>query len=96
MKDDRGETRIFGEPFEGHPVFLTLVQDTGIKTTESFRSFIRKLYSAKSCASLHIIIFRKLPDPPQVCVSVIFRNFLKYFEILRYAKLRNFTICNIP
>ncbi|EXX58406.1 hypothetical protein RirG_198310 [Rhizophagus irregularis DAOM 197198w] len=57
---------------------------------------IRKLYSAKSCASLHIIIFRKLPDPPQVCVSVIFCNFLKYFEILRYAKLRNFTICNIP
>src|SRR5436309_3424060 len=41
--------------------------------------YIRKLYSAKSCASLHIIIFRKFPDPPQVCVSVIFCNFLKYF-----------------
>ncbi|GET59161.1 hypothetical protein GLOIN_2v1848756 [Rhizophagus irregularis DAOM 181602=DAOM 197198] len=102
MKNDRGETRIFGEPFEGnwwleteknlpslnrllsiilysdattfdglekssgHPVFLTLgnipnhvrnlpeakillgflskVQDTGIKTTESFRSLQRDVY----------------------------------------------------
>jgi hypothetical protein len=101
-QDDRGETRIFGEPFEGnwwleteknlpslnrllsiilysdattfdglgkssgHPVFLTLgnipnrvrnlpeakillgflpkVQDTGIKTTESFRSLQRDVY----------------------------------------------------
>ncbi|CAG8766178.1 13478_t:CDS:2, partial [Rhizophagus irregularis] len=34
MKDDRGETRIFGEPFE----------DTGIKTTESFRSLQRDVY----------------------------------------------------
>ncbi|GET51385.1 hypothetical protein GLOIN_2v1836976 [Rhizophagus irregularis DAOM 181602=DAOM 197198] len=78
MKDDRGETRIFGEPFEGnwwleteknlpslnrllsiilysdattfdglgkssgHPVFVTLVQDTGIKTT--FQSLQHDVY----------------------------------------------------
>ncbi|POG78347.1 hypothetical protein GLOIN_2v1836976 [Rhizophagus irregularis DAOM 181602=DAOM 197198] len=78
IKDDRGETRIFGKPFEdattfdglgkssGHPVFLILgnipnrirnlpeakillgflpkVQNTGIKTTESFRSLQRDVY----------------------------------------------------
>ncbi|GBC18982.2 hypothetical protein GLOIN_2v1699956 [Rhizophagus irregularis DAOM 181602=DAOM 197198] len=80
------------------PVIIAELGDTvDDKSSESSEyTTIRKLYSAKSCASLHIIIFRKLPDPPQVCVSIIFCNFLKYFEILRYAKLRNFTICNIP